>query len=253
MVILVFAIFCEHPLVDLLAIELNRMILRDREVFLKFFKIFVNTSMSAVLPDYSTTLDNSGGDGFGGFEVEFEWYDWLAVFYAAIAVATAALCTLAGTCTYCKSSSYDALSEKCYTDIIAARGYNSTNKVVGDSRPLALLVMRQDLLEKRIWHNDCKKDFCVFLRNEHSLFSTCYSHPDHPFTRRDRRCILLSVVLMNFGIAMGITYWLATMHISSNEWVEFAVDKGLSYIFGFTLSVLESFLVSIAVCSAGES
>merc|ERR1712012_766969 len=68
---------------------------------------------------------------------------------------------------------------------------------------------------------------------------------------------------MNFGVAMGITYWLATVNIAASdplntdnetesEWVEFAVDKLLSYIFGFTMSVMESFLVSIAVCGAAE-
>ena len=62
--------------------------------------------------------------------------------------------------------------------------------------------------------------------------------------------------MLNFGIAMGITYGLAVaLHFAhiDNDWIEWVADQGLSYVFGFSMSVMESFLVSIAVCSAGES
>ena len=147
-------------------------------------------------------------DDFAAFSASFGGMDFFWVGYAVIALL-ASLCCLAP-CGFwngwCQKEKYDALSEQCYTEIITARGYNASKTGVGDKRPLSLLVLRQDLKEKQVWHNEWKRDFVVFLRNEHALFSTCYSHPDHPFSRRDRRCILISVIMLDFGIAMGITY-----------------------------------------------
>jgi len=111
-------------------------------------------------------------------------------------------------------------------------------------------VLRQDLKEKVLWHHEWKRDFMVFLRNEHALFATCFSHADHPFSRRDRRYILLSVILMDFGLAIGVTYAFATIQLS--DAAEFFVDYLISFFFGAMMSFMESILVSFAICSSGE-
>jgi len=208
----------------------------------------------AAIPAFADDEDTEGteDDDLAQWEIDWGVVDYLWVLYIMGALVVAAMFVLP--CgkwnMWCQEATFDALSKECYVDIINARDYDADNKVVGDDRPLALLVMRRDLKEKRVWHDDWKKDFLVFLRNEHSLFSTCYSHPDHPFSRRDRRCILLSVILMNFGIAMGTTYFFATAQLG--EWSEYVVDKLLSYIFGFQMSILESALVFFAVCGGAE-
>lgn len=152
---------------------------------------------------------------------------------------------------YCLSDNYDALSQECYADIITARGYDATMHGVGDKRELSLMVLRRDLKEKRIWHNDYKKDLAIFVRNEHALFSLCYSHPDHPFSRRDRRCILISVILMDFGIAMWITYMFFFINLDNTS--SFIIDYLLSYLFGFMMTIIQTILVKFAVCAAAES
>eukprot|EP01083_Nonionella_stella_P257944 882359_1 len=126
-------------------------------------------------------------DLFEAFNSELEFMDWVWLIYAAFALVLSLCCITPIGIFYhlcCKSEKYDALTKECYDEILNARGYDGNKTAVGDKRPLSLLVLRQDLKEKRIWHHDWKKDFMLFLRNEHALFSTCFSHPDHPFSRR---------------------------------------------------------------------
>lgn len=204
---------------------------------------------------YLITLSLAQVDEDDLSEWEVEWgvvdYIWVVYLMGAIVVTLMFMLPFGKWNEYCKESTLDALSTKSYTDIINARDYDANNKTTGDERPLALLVMRQDLKEKRVWHDDWKKDFIVMIRNEHGLFSVCYSHPDHPFSRRDRGCILLSVVMMNFGFAMFWTYTLATANWG--DWTEYFIDKLLSYSFAISMSIMEAILVQFAVCSGVES
>ena len=180
--------------------------------------------------------------------------DYVWIVYGVLVISTS-LCFIlkCGLCnSWCKDEKYDALSEKAYSEIIQARGYDPNAKAFGDSRSLSLMVLRADLKRKVVWHNDWKLDFMTYIRNEHGLFSTCYGHPDHPFSRRDRKCILISVLCMDFAFAMFIT-WIFARFLPLDNTAASIVDFGISYIFGFMMTILESILVAFAVCGYSES
>mmetsp|Transcript_26239 Transcript_26239/g.42887 ORF Transcript_26239/g.42887 Transcript_26239/m.42887 type:complete len:497 (+) Transcript_26239:24-1514(+) len=211
--------------------------------------------VSAQGMDISTTVLEADDDVLSQIDGEMGVMDWIWTVYALFALIASLLCIckcgVNASCFYwCQDETYDAISEKCYAEIITARGYDATQKGFGDNRELSLMVLRADLKEKIVWHNDWKKDFALFIRNEHALFSMCFAHRAHPFSRRDRRLILLSSLLLDFGFAIAITFLMAFVSTSDN--VDFVLDFLISYIFGILMSTLESLLVGFAVCAAAE-
>jgi len=151
---------------------------------------------------------------------------------------------------WCTDAHYDAVSEQTYTEILNARGIDANNKVTGDDRPLSLMVLRQDLHEKRIWHNDWKKDFATFVRQDHGLFSLFYAHPSHPFARRDRKAILIATLLLDFSVGVGLTIFFTTAGLGG--FTEFIFDFGLSFILGYLMTALETMLINFAICTKAE-
>ena len=210
--------------------------------------------LSALLIICTTAQNSKSTDDTLAINSALGPMDYIWLVYACFALSLSLCCVIrCGVLRplLCNDKQFDALSETAYSEIIQARGYDANSTAVGDKRCLSLMVLRADLKEKVIWHNNYKLDFLTYIRNEHALFSTCFGHPDHPFSRRDRRIILLSVIMMDFAFAMLVTWIFAQFPLS--ETVEFIVDFLISYIFGFMMTILESILVAFAVCGAGES
>eukprot|EP00484_Ammonia_sp_Unknown_P000014 CAMPEP_0197021072 /NCGR_PEP_ID=MMETSP1384-20130603/1958_1 /TAXON_ID=29189 /ORGANISM="Ammonia sp." /LENGTH=489 /DNA_ID=CAMNT_0042448823 /DNA_START=28 /DNA_END=1497 /DNA_ORIENTATION=+ len=210
--------------------------------------ILVTSSVCCVYGQQSKSSD----DFATTFSSELGPMDYIWITYAVLAVL-GSLCFITPFGIWkkwCQAANYDGCSEPVYAQIIDARGYDANAKGLGDKRALSLMVLRADLKEKLIWHNDWKKDFAVFIRNEHALFSTCYAHPDHPFSRKNRRIILASTLMLDFGFAMGVTY--AFAFINFGETSSFILDYLISYFFGIMMTTIESILVKFAVCAAAE-
>ena len=112
-------------------------------------------------------------------------------------------------------------------------------------------MLRSDLHHKIIWHNDKKLDFCVLVRNDHACLGACLAHKDHPYSLYDRRIILFTVLLFDFAVAVGITWYLA-FYTDVDGTTEFLVNEGVSYLVGVIMSVGESFLAAIARCACCE-
>ena len=90
------------------------------------------------------------------------------------------------------------------TDIEKARGFEFTE----DEKNVRSLHMGF-LNERVIWSDRFGEDFLVFLNNKHVALGICVSHPEHPFTHRERAVYLACYLLAAWALAVLLAQYFA--------------------------------------------
>lgn len=136
-----------------------------------------------------------------------------------------------------------------YSNILAARGYNPNAKVKKHKHVLSELVLKRDLKTKSIWHNEWRRDFRVYFRNEHALISIFSGHNLHPFRKCDRILILMSMVFSQFIVG----YTFAVLFFFDSSLARTIAEEIFNFVLAIILSVFERVLVEFAFCHCTES
>lgn len=86
----------------------------------------------------------------------------------------------------CAPEKYPATRLKTYKAILFAKGYDPTApRSKSDKREIVSILLKRDIiLGKVVWHGTYWKDFLCFLRMNHSLFSIFYGSDFDPFGQR---------------------------------------------------------------------
>ena len=90
------------------------------------------------------------------------------------------------------------------TDIEKARGFEFSE----DEKNVRSLHMGF-LNERVIWSDRFGEDFLVFLNNKHVALGICVSHPEHPFTHRERAVYLACYLLAAWALAVLLAQYFA--------------------------------------------
>ena len=85
---------------------------------------------------------------------DLTYFDYIWLCYIAFTLSVVLLFILPCCCynkKYCRKDNYPAVSDKCYKEVLGARGYDPKKKHNG--RALWKLILRRDLMGKVIWYD----------------------------------------------------------------------------------------------------
>jgi hypothetical protein len=67
------------------------------------------------------------------------------------------------------------------------------------------LIVRMLWSDRFVFSKSVLRDWWVVQKNRHIFFSMLLSHPSHPFSRRERICMVLALLMFGYFIAGGVS------------------------------------------------
>ena len=145
-----------------------------------------------------------------------------------------------------------------YNNILRHRGVDATHSPRGSfcGHTNGETAFKHDLLHKKVvWYNDYNQDRRAFIQNNHECLSICNAPREHPYTRKNRRAVLIGSLGLSATWAIVLLY---AMHdagyahsddVDKSEMIGVKIAKiTFSVLFGLFKSMSNGLLMYMMVC-----
>lgn len=145
-----------------------------------------------------------------------------------------------------------------YNNILRHRGVDATHSPRGSfcGHTNGETAFKHDLLSNKVvWYNDYNQDRRAYILNNHPCLSICNVPREHPYTRKNRRAVLIGSLGLSATWAIVLLYamhdagYAHSENMNQEEMMEMKMAKTImSVLFGLFKSLSNSLLKYMMVC-----
>lgn len=142
------------------------------------------------------------------------------------------------------------MDSEIYCEILAKRGQDPLAKEDNHEYNDGIMAFRHDLqMNKVLWHNDWKKDWICWQRNNHALYAIFAAPKYHEFSRRERAVTFAcTTVIFSLAAALAVTAENYMKQGGQSALTIFMVTNVINLVGGITAGITEGILKTCATC-----